>query len=70
MVQVILEDDGGGDGVELAALAEAASVAALTANNCLGLLGRESFVPQRHGHTDHPSRYAGEVPRAPRLRTH
>jgi hypothetical protein len=64
VIEIILEDDGGGDGVDLAALADAASVAALGADDRLGCLRRLALVPQLHGHADNPRRDSGEVLRA------
>src|SRR5919199_4440574 len=68
MIQVVLEDDGGGDGVEPAALAGAARVAALRAHDRLGLPGRQALVPQLDRHAQDARGDPREVPRAPRLR--
>ena len=68
MIQKVLKDDGSSDGVYLAALAEAAEVAALSADDGLGFLGGQTLVPQRDRHADHARGDAGEVLRTPRLR--
>jgi hypothetical protein len=69
MVQKVLQDDRGGDGVHLAALAQATRVAALAADDRLGLLGGLALVPQTDGYADHAGDNAGEVLRPPRLRS-
>jgi hypothetical protein len=69
MIEVILKDNRGGDGVDLAALAQAACVAALSAHDGLRFLRRLALVPQLHRHADNTRRESGEVLGAACLRT-
>src|SRR5579859_2056204 len=61
VVQVVLEDDRGGDGVELAARPHAAHVAALRAGDGFGCLSAQALVPHLDGYAEDPLRNAREV---------
>ncbi len=50
LVQVVLEDYRGGDGIQLATLAQPTHVAALRPGNLFGLASRKPFVPHLDGH--------------------
>jgi hypothetical protein len=69
VVQVVLQNDRGREGVDLAALAHAPGAATLAADNCFGRLGAESLVPHVHRHTHHSLSEPSEIPGSPSLAT-
>lgn len=68
LVQIVLEDGGGGQRVELAALAQALQIAALGSGDIFRSPSGEALVPHFHGQADHALGDAREVSRAARLR--
>ena len=67
-IEIVLQDHGGGDGVHLAGLPRAARVAALSAENRLGLAGAEPLIPQGDGHAQYTFGNAGKLRGATGLR--
>src|SRR6266571_1461084 len=61
VVQVVLQDDRGGNGVELATLAQATHVAALCSRNVFSLTRGKAFIPHLDRHTQNALGNAREV---------